>query len=317
MDALRGFGELGLGSRLKRLSDYLMKETQIVYDFFKIDFDPYLFPVFKIISNKKGVTNTEIKNTLNLSQPAITQSINKLIKKDLVIIKSDKIDKRKKIVLLSKKGVVLIQKLKPLWNCIDTVIKDYTLTSSCSLIEHLNTLEDKLNTQSFSKTIIEMVETNTQKDLNIINFKPEYSKFFYNLNIEWLKTYFYVEPFDEEVLSKPSKYIIDKGGYIFFYKLNDIIVGTVALMPIDGVENGYELTKMAVSPEHRGHKIGQKLMQHCIDFAKQHQFSKLLLYSSTILENAIYIYRKYGFIEVPLEKNNHYERSNIKMEYPL
>jgi ribosomal protein S18 acetylase RimI-like enzyme len=162
-----------------------------------------------------------------------------------------------------------------------------------------------------------MVETNTQKDLNIINFKPEYSKFFYNLNIEWLKTYFYVEPFDEEVLSKPSKYIIDKGGYIFFYKLNDIIVGTVALMPIDGVENGYELTKMAVSPEHRGRKIGQKLMQHCIDFAKQHQFSKLLLYSSTILENAIYIYRKYGFIEVPLEKDNHYERSNIKMEYPL
>jgi len=317
MDALRGFGELGLGSRLKRLSEYLMKETQTVYDYFKVDFDPYLFPVFKIISNKKGVTNTEIKNTLNLSQPAITQSINKLIKKDLVIIKNDVIDKRKKIVLLSKKGKLLTQKLKPLWVSIDIVIKDYTLASSCSLIEHLNTLEDKLNAQSFSKTIIDMVEANTQKDLNIVGFKSDYSKFFYDLNIEWLKTYFYVEPFDEEVLSKPGKYIIDKGGYIFFYKLNDEIVGTVALMPIDDNNNGYELTKMAVSPKHRGHKIGQKLMQHCIDFAKTHQFNKLLLYSSTVLENAIYIYRKYGFIEVPLEEDNHYERSNIKMEYPL
>ncbi len=317
MDALRGFGELGLGSRLKRVSEYLMKETQIVYDYFKIDFDPYLFPVFKIITNKNGVTNTEIKNTLQLSQPAITQAINKLIKKELVIIKNDVVDKRKKIVLLSNKGALLMLQLKPLWKCIDTVIKDYTLTSSSSLIEHLNVLEDKLNTKSFSKTIIEMAENSTLETLNIVSFKPEYSKHFYDLNIEWLKTYFYVEPFDEEVLSKPSKYIIDKGGFIFFYKLDDKIVGTVALMPIDGIDKGYELTKMAVQPELRGQKIGQKLLKYCIDFSKTQDFNKLLLYSSVILENAIYIYKKYGFIEVPLEKDNHYKRSSIKMEYPL
>jgi ribosomal protein S18 acetylase RimI-like enzyme/predicted transcriptional regulator len=317
MDALRGFGELGLGSRLKRVSEYLMKETQVVYDYFKIDFDPYLFPVFKIIIHKNGVTNTEIKNNLNLSQPAITQSINKLIKKELVVIKSDAIDKRKKIVLLSDKGTLLMMQLKPLWNCIDIVIKDYTLTSSSSLIEHLNVLEDKLNTKSFSKTIIEMAEKDTLETLNIVTFKPEYTKHFYDLNIEWLKTYFYVEPFDEEVLSKPSQYIIDKGGFIFFYKLDEKIVGTVALMPIDGINKGYELTKMAVLPELRGQKIGQKLLKHCIDFAKVQKFNKLLLYSSVILENAIYIYKKYGFIEVPLEKDNHYKRSSIKMEYPL
>jgi len=74
---------------------------------------------------------------------------------------------------------------------------------------------------------------------------------------------------------------------------------------------------MAVSPEHRGHKIGQKLMQYCLDFAKEQQFNRLLLYSSTLLENAIYIYRKFGFIELPLEENTPYKRSDIKMEYPL
>ena len=49
MDALRGFGNLGLGSRLKRISEFMMRETQLVYDEFNIDFDPYLFAVFKII----------------------------------------------------------------------------------------------------------------------------------------------------------------------------------------------------------------------------------------------------------------------------
>ncbi|GAA4807972.1 GNAT family N-acetyltransferase [Litoribaculum gwangyangense] len=149
--------------------------------------------------------------------------------------------------------------------------------------------------------------------IEIIGFDKQYSKDFYELNIEWLKTLFYVEPFDEEVLSNPEKYIINKGGYIFFAKLNNDIVGTLALMPW---EDGslFELTKMAVSLNHRGHHIGQQLMQHCIDFAKEIGLPKLTLYSNTKLENAIYIYRKYGFVEFPIEPNSPYKRSNIKME---
>jgi ribosomal protein S18 acetylase RimI-like enzyme len=79
-------------------------------------------------------------------------------------------------------------------------------------------------------------------------------------------------------------------------------------------EGIFELTKMAVSTNHRGYKIGQKLMQHCIDFAKSSRFIGLMLYSNTKLENAIYIYKKYGFVEVPLEPNSPYVRSDIKME---
>ncbi|MGG8497925.1 GNAT family N-acetyltransferase [Tenacibaculum sp. TC6] len=155
---------------------------------------------------------------------------------------------------------------------------------------------------------------NFTNPIHFVSYKEEYATHFYELNIEWLKTFFYVEPFDEEVLSNPEKYIIQKGGHIFFAKLNNEIVGTVALMPKDGI---YELTKMAVSPKHRGYKIGQKLMQHCIDFAKSNNLEKLILYSNTVLENAIYIYKKYGFVEIPVEENCPYERCNIKMELHL
>lgn len=150
-------------------------------------------------------------------------------------------------------------------------------------------------------------------ELIIVDFDKQFTNDFYELNIEWLKTYFYVEPYDEEVLSKPEHYIIDKGGHIFFAKLNDTIVGTVALMPTNDY-NVFELTKMAVSLSHRGYKIGQQLMQYCIDFARQHRFKSLMLYSNTKLENAIYIYRKYGFIDIPVEENSPYKRGNIKME---
>lgn len=52
--------------------------------------------------------------------------------------------------------------------------------------------------------------------LDITPFDSKYSKDFYNLNIEWLEAFFEVEPFDREVLSNPEKYIIDKGGSVFF-----------------------------------------------------------------------------------------------------
>ncbi|RIA09874.1 acetyltransferase (GNAT) family protein [Flavobacteriaceae bacterium MAR_2010_72] len=148
--------------------------------------------------------------------------------------------------------------------------------------------------------------------INIISFDQNYASNFYDLNIEWLKTFFYVEPFDEEVLSKPQDYIINKGGHIFFAQLNNEIVGTVALMPTNKLKV-FELTKMAVSPNHRGYKIGQLLMQHCIDFSKESEIEALMLYSNRILENAIYIYKKFGFVEIPIEKNSPYKRSNIKM----
>ncbi len=151
--------------------------------------------------------------------------------------------------------------------------------------------------------------------MKIISFEPQYAQAFYDLNVEWLETYFYVEDFDREVLSNPAKYILNPGGHIFFAIENNNVLGTVALLKKK--EGAFELTKMAVSPNERGKKIGQKLMQYCIDFAKENQFKELFLYSNTKLENAIYIYRKFGFVEVEQEAEVPYERSDIKMVFPL
>ncbi len=151
--------------------------------------------------------------------------------------------------------------------------------------------------------------------LKILPYQSIFSKAFYELNVEWLETYFYVEEFDKEVLSNPEKYIINPGGHIFFALENKKVLGTVALMPYD--KNCFELTKMAVDPKERGRGIGQQMIKYCINFSKKQEINKLILYSNTILENAIHIYRKYGFKEIPKEKNSPYKRGNIKMELIL
>lgn len=146
--------------------------------------------------------------------------------------------------------------------------------------------------------------------LNIIPFDEKYSSHFYNLNVEWLEKYFYVEPYDKKVLSNPKEFIIDKGGFIFFAKYNNEIAGVVSLI---NQQTFFELSKMAVSPKYQGLKIGQKLMDYCIDFAKKQKWKSVTLYSHRNLVAAINLYKKVGFKEIPLEENSHYERSDIKM----
>ncbi len=151
--------------------------------------------------------------------------------------------------------------------------------------------------------------------MEIISFESQYAGDFRSLNIEWLEKYFWVEPHDEEVLGNPGKYIIEPGGNIFFVKDGDEIIGTVALMKIE--EGVFELTKMAVAPRAQGRSIGQKLMAHTLNYAKEQNWKTLIIYSNRKLENAIYIYRKFGFEEIPIEQNNPYARGDIKMKLEL
>ena len=70
---------------------------------------------------------------------------------------------------------------------------------------------------------------------------------------------------------------------------------------------------MAVTPKYQGLKIGLKLINFCIDFAKQKQWKSITIYSHRKLVPAIELYKKVGFKEISLEEKSNYERSNIKM----
>lgn len=144
----------------------------------------------------------------------------------------------------------------------------------------------------------------------IISFQPQFAEDFKNLNLAWLEKYFVVEPYDNEVLTFPEKYILEKGGKVYFLRENDRIVGTVALMYNDYGE--LEFTKMAVAEDAQGNGFGNLLLQHCIDEALEMKCENLYLYSNTILKPAINLYKKFGFIEIPVEKSE-YARCNIKM----
>ena len=151
--------------------------------------------------------------------------------------------------------------------------------------------------------------------VEIVSFKREYASIFSDLNLAWLKKYFYVEPKDLLLLENCQEHILDKGGHIFIALLNKQPVGCFSFIPLS--PKVYELGKMAVSKNFQGEKIGQQLLSFGIAFAKKQNWKKIILYSSTKLPTALYIYRKYGFKTIALEKDLPYARSDIKMELNL
>ena len=152
---------------------------------------------------------------------------------------------------------------------------------------------------------------NADLTVEIIPFSAELAAPIKILNLEWLTKYFKVEPKDEIVLSDPQGQLIDKGGFIFYAKHNDIIIGTVSLIKID--DSVFELSKMAVTDGVQGLGIGTKRLVHCIAVAQENKWDKLILYSNRKLGSAIHLYEKFGFVEIPLE-DGIYERADIKME---
>jgi len=153
------------------------------------------------------------------------------------------------------------------------------------------------------------------KNTVIITFEKQYATNFTQLNYEWLVKYFTIEPHDSEMLEDPQNYIIDKGGEIFFAKINNTVVGTVALLKI--TDSYFELAKMAVTENYKGYKIGNELMKFIIAYAHEKGIKTLMLESNRKLKPALHLYKKYGFREILPDPNSPYARADIKMELQL
>jgi N-acetylglutamate synthase-like GNAT family acetyltransferase len=159
-----------------------------------------------------------------------------------------------------------------------------------------------------------MHTADTQAAVQILNFEPQHAGMFRSLNEEWITRYFVMEEADYKSLSNPESYIIAKGGFILMASYRGEIVGTCAL--INDGDGVYELAKMAVAPKVQGLKIGKLLGETIIQKAREAGATKVYLVSNRRLETALNLYRRLGFVEVPMPPSI-YERADIKMELPL
>jgi GNAT superfamily N-acetyltransferase len=155
----------------------------------------------------------------------------------------------------------------------------------------------------------------TQREIEIVPYRPEFAEHFAELNREWLEKYFTVEPLDEEYLSDPDGHIMQPGGEIFFAVDGDRVLGTCAAIPRE--DGTIELAKLAVRPDAQGRGLGRALSVAVIEFARGRGVNRVYLVSSSILGPALRLYETLGFRHLPFPWPPPYTDADVYMELDI
>lgn len=313
MDFYNNAGKMALGSRLRRLSEQITEDAGQVYKMYNVSLQPKWFPVFHALSQGQDKTITAIAEEIGHSHPSVSTIIREMVKQGLVVEKSDKLDGRKTVVSLSKKGKEIGNNIAPQYVDVTNAIEEALSQTRHDLWKAIEEWEFLLNQKSLLRRVQEQKKLRESRDVQIVDYKPAYQQAFRELNEEWISKYFKMEAADHKALDNPQKSIIAKGGHILVALYNNEPVGVCALLKMDDPVYEYELAKMAVSPRAQGKNIGWLLGKAAIDKARSLGAKKLYLESNTILQPAINLYHKLGFQKV-IGHATPYERCNIQME---
>lgn len=313
MDTVKQLGELALGSRLKRLSDEIMKDGKKIYAANKIDFEPKWFPVYYTISQSEPITVTAISEAIGFKHPSVSQLVKELEKNGLIESTANTKDARKRNLKLSKKGKELLPGIESIWSDISNGLNEMIGQHTHNILCALEQCEDDFEQIPMFERVQAHRKARLMSKIEIIDYEPKYAKDFLRLNVEWIEKYFKLEDEDRRTLEDPDKYIIKPGGAIKLAKYKDEIVGTSALMKID--QEVYELVKMAVTEKCRGLQIGKKLGLSVLEKAKEIGATKVILESNKKLTPAINLYKSLGFKSGQhFGEKSVYERCDIEME---
>ncbi len=310
-DFLRSQGVLALGSRLRAISDRLFAQGDAVYAARGLSLRARWFPIVSLLNQQGPQTVTAIAEQIGFSHPAVIAITSKMKAAGLLVDRRDPADERRRLISLSDEGRTMVREVESTWNEFRHVAATAVARCGVDFVAALDRFDTELETHPWPQAMAQL-SAQAKPMIEIIDYEPRYQPDFEALNVEWLDKYFTVEPIDQKVLSNPQQHILEPGGAIVFARLDGDIVGTCALKHQgDGV---FELTKMGVTADHQGFGIGVQLMRGVIDRFKQLNGRQLYLETNAILEPAITLYRRFGFVDQGQRKSGSiYQRADVYM----
>ena len=345
MDLMKELGSLGLGNRLKRLSDKIMQDGIRVYRESGVDFEPRWFPLYQYLDRFGPSPVMDIARGLGITHPAVNQVAGQMVQARLIATYRDARDKRRRLLALTREGRALKPVLTSLWSSISVAVNGVLDESQVAFLKDLDAIEAAVDRQGLyarlqlagAMTADQMRPDRPRPDrsrpdrprpnrprpdgsapeLVIEGFQPVLADTFRRINEEWITEYFKLEVADQKTLEDPHRSILEAGGDILFVRDTRTaeILGTCALIKHN--ESLAELAKMGVTKQARGRGAGLLLVQAIIHRASELGFQRLFLETNARLEPAIKIYRQVGFEQCEPPRPSDYERSNVYMELAL
>lgn len=152
--------------------------------------------------------------------------------------------------------------------------------------------------------------------MKIVPYDKKYKNEFIEMNKNWISEMFTLEKEDTDVLNNFEN-SLEQGGEIFFaLDDNDNVLACCMIAPL--LNGEWEIEKFCAKGMYTGTGAGSACFRACMDYAKKKKAEKIVIVSNRKCTHAVKIYRKYGFIEVPVDKEKFpYDRADIAFEQIL
>jgi len=149
--------------------------------------------------------------------------------------------------------------------------------------------------------------------MRIVHYDEKYKSDFVEMNKQWISEMFEIEQEDIRELSNIEPYI-ENGGQIFF-ALDDDGAVMANCMIAPRADGDWEIMKFAARGLYSGTGAGSACLKACIEYAKERRLPKVIIVSNRKCVQAVHLYRKFGFEEIPVDKDRFpFDRADIAFE---
>lgn len=155
MNIIDETGILALSTRLQRLSEQIRKDGALLYKSYDIDFEPKWFPVMLTLHHKEILSVVEIANEIGYTHPSTISLLKELEKQKLIRSRKDKVDERKRLLMLTAKGKEMIIRMQPVWDLMINVLSDIA-DNEHNLLKAIQQAEEKMKNQSFLQRALQL-----------------------------------------------------------------------------------------------------------------------------------------------------------------
>ncbi|WP_334329961.1 bifunctional helix-turn-helix transcriptional regulator/GNAT family N-acetyltransferase [Companilactobacillus sp. HBUAS59699] len=264
--------------------------------------DPFTLVEDRVVTaiwNGEPISPIEISNQLNLNKSQLSKILSKLDKQDVIKRTTNPSDKRSMLISLTKSGK---KRQSQQVNTVQTGLSRFVATYT----------EGQLQRVDNAMTVLQHTLTN-QHDIQIKRTGIADIGYIADLHARVYTDRGYHAIFQYYVLSALAKYAqSDMDGVSFIATVDGQRAGTVSLVE---AEDGYwQVRWFVVDPAYQGHGLGKKLIKTLIDYAKQHQITKMYLWTVSELEAARSIYRRNGFKLIESKQNHEWKDELITEE---
>lgn len=298
VEAIRRFNrfytqQIGLVTNQYLNTPFSLTEARVIYE----------------LAHHEQTTASVIRSELDLDAGYLSRILRGFERQGLIQKQPSETDGRQRNLRLTEKGLEAFTLLNARsQNGIETILNKISIEDQNRLIDAMHTIERLLGALPEQK-VSYILRPPQPGDMGWV---VERHGVLYTQEYGWDETF---EGLVAEIVAHFIKYFDPKRERCWIAEKDGQRVGSVFLVKKD--ETTAKLRLMLVEPHARGLGIGARLTDECIRFARQAGYTKIVLWTNSVLTAARHMYAKAGFKLVKEEAHHSFGKDLVGEDWEL